>query len=123
MLRATAEILSPAAMAKTEAKGKGGKSGKKGGAAQLSSWQSTDSVTGGGHHGGQQQLMQQEVRSDKVRRGETGGRGSRVEGIRGLWSSRCSRGRDVPRCLILSHLGSSLLPCCFDSGLQRKGND
>ena len=64
MLRATAEILSPAALSKDKGKGKGkgkGKAGKKGGAVQLSSWQSTDSVTGEGHRSGEQQLMQQEV--------------------------------------------------------------
>ena len=65
MLRATAEILSPAALSKDKGKDKGkagkGKAGKKGGAVQLSSWQSTDSVTGEGHRSGEQQLMQQEV--------------------------------------------------------------
>jgi hypothetical protein len=67
VLRATAEILSPAALSKDNGKGQGkadkgkGKAGKKGGAVQLSSWQSTDSVTGEGHRSGEQQLMQQEV--------------------------------------------------------------
>jgi hypothetical protein len=90
VLRATAEILSPAALEKAASKGKGG---KKAGAVQLSSWQSTHSITGGGHHSGEQQLMQQEV-------GFFGSLSRRFESV--VWSeSRHSR----PYCCIVLSLG------------------